>query len=455
MKQSLAFFITCVLTSTAVVNASTLAAQAPGTEPPHYEVQEIGHSAWGLTIPNDINNRGVIVGEWDSGDTFGDPRHAVAWIDGQMIDLTPDGAIVSASARSVNDNGLITGYYYTDGSYLSGGFRWQGGVFEVLPTFAEGHQAGRGVSESGLILGRAMHEHFHTNATVWNQNLNYRDLGSLGQGTGFAYDANGWDVIGGSSGVGPGLANAFLWRDGEMHDMGALPGYPIAVAYAINNYHEVVGYSGTILDDHGFYWSPETGMIDLGNLGYLWGASAHDINDAGVIVGYTYGSSGRTGAVWHDFVLFDLNTLLISGQGWELDDAKGINELGQIVGMGRHHGNSVAYLLTPVDTPMTTVIGPTPGLAGAFNTIEVVEGSPGAEIRVFYGAAQGNTLIDECPEAVVDIAAPRSVVVRADEAGCATVRIYIPESDRGKRLFFQAVDISNCDVTNLIVRTMD
>ena len=63
MSRRLAIFFTCALTNTAALSASILAAQEPGTEPPQYEVQEIGSSAWGLTIPNDINNRGVIVGE--------------------------------------------------------------------------------------------------------------------------------------------------------------------------------------------------------------------------------------------------------------------------------------------------------------------------------------------------------------------------------------------------------
>ncbi len=466
MRRSSPAFLSCLLSSVcAGAHESDLLGPPAGgltvdpppqeSSAPQYEVHEIGSSAWGLTIPNDINNRGLIVGEWDSGPDFGDPRHAVAWIDGVMVDLTPDAAVVFASARSVNDRGVISGYYKTDGTYSSAGFIWHEGILEILPTFAEGHQKGLGISEGGLILGSAMHEHFKTTATMWNRRLHDHDLGALGFGTGIAYDANGWDAIVGSSGTVSGQAHAFLWRSGKLRDIGVLPGYPISRAYAINNHNEAVGYSGRALDDHAVYWSESTGMLDLGNLGHPLGASAKDINDSGVIVGYSSTANSRLGVVWHDFVLYDLNKLLVNGQGWEISDANGINELGQIVGMGRRNGKSVGYVLTPVGEPMATLIGPTPGVAGKVNEIELVAASPGAQVRLLYGPESGSSKIPECPGVVVDIAHPRSVDVIAGAEGNATVSIHIPKGVKGGRLLFQAVDLSNCDVTNLIVRTID
>ena len=448
-------FLMPVLTGAAALTVSESAQLTTHAAAPRYEVREIGRSTWGLTIPNDINNRGVIVGDWDSGDSFGGPRHAVVWIHDEMIDLTPSDTIVYSSARSLNDRGLVTGYFLTDGSAPAGGFRWKRGVFDILPTFAEGHQTGYGVSESGWIVGRAMHEHFSTNPTVWDRDLNDLDLGSLGQGLGLAYDANGWDVIVGASSLNLDQTNAFLWRNGEMHDLGALPGYPIARAYAVNNDNEVVGYSGDVFDDHAFHWSASRGMVDLGNLGYPHGSSANDINDEGVIVGFSYGPHGQTAAVWHEFELFALESLLVDAQGWNLWTAEGINELGQIVGTGRRDGHPVAYLATPVDTPMTTVLGPTPARAGGTSEIEIVEAKPDSNVRVFYGTANGSSLVGECTGASVDIASPRSVVVRADANGHATARIFLPEALRGKRLLVQAVDLSTCDVTNRIVRLLD
>jgi probable HAF family extracellular repeat protein len=43
----------------------------------------------------------------------------------------------------------------------------------------------------------------------------------------------------------------------------------------------------------------------------------------------------------------DLNNLLPPNSGWELTQALGINDKGQIVGYGTHDGQIRAFLLTP------------------------------------------------------------------------------------------------------------
>jgi hypothetical protein len=58
--------------------------------------------------------------------------------------------------------------------------------------------------------------------------------------------------------------------------------------------------------------------------------------------------------VWRAGVLSDLNDLIGPNSGWDrLQYAYGINELGQITGLGILNGVERAFLLTPVPEPGT------------------------------------------------------------------------------------------------------
>jgi len=69
------------------------------------------------------------------------------------------------------------------------------------------------------------------------------ELGTLGGRDGYAMDINeqGW-IVGGSLDA-DGRQRATLWRDGEIVDLGSLPGYSGSHAYRINEAGDIVGYS--------------------------------------------------------------------------------------------------------------------------------------------------------------------------------------------------------------------
>jgi probable HAF family extracellular repeat protein len=43
----------------------------------------------------------------------------------------------------------------------------------------------------------------------------------------------------------------------------------------------------------------------------------------------------------------DLNSLIRPHSGWSLEEARAINQRGQIVGLGERNGHNRAFLLTP------------------------------------------------------------------------------------------------------------
>ena len=82
--------------------------------------------------------------------------------------------------------------------------------------------------------------------------------------------------------------HAVVWKDGAIHDLGALPGDPHSFGEAINDAGVVVGTSGWLFaflaPDRAFRWQDGV-MEQLPGLPGAVDADAKDINEAGVIVG--------------------------------------------------------------------------------------------------------------------------------------------------------------------------
>jgi probable HAF family extracellular repeat protein len=127
-----------------------------------------------------------------------------------------------------------------------------------------------------------------------------------------------------------------------------------SAAFAINDTEQVVGRSDGANGYHAVFWSHGT-MTDLGALpGLANRSAAEDINNLGVVVGYS-GEHDTHAFVWDSISgMNDLNHLLDeSGSGWLLTTANAINNHGQIVGAGYLDGHLRGFVLTPVPEPAT------------------------------------------------------------------------------------------------------
>jgi probable HAF family extracellular repeat protein len=144
---------------------------------------------------------------------------------------------------------------------------------------------------------------------------------------------------------------AFLWTaTGGTIRLDSTP----AEARAINNAGQVVGvvaaYSGDRLLRHAFWWTAESGMLDLGPpaLGSPEGVFATDINEAGQVVGGVTDAGISSGVVW-----MQTGVAIHLGNQGQHSYLTAINSAGEIAGyrspLAGTAQQGVAVLWQPVD----------------------------------------------------------------------------------------------------------
>jgi probable HAF family extracellular repeat protein len=170
----------------------------------------------------------------------------------------------------------------------------------------------------------------------------------------FAFNINAAGHIAGDCSMTTPPTHACLWVDGAILDLDLTGGSAIA----LNDYDTVVGdylVDAPANNYHPSLWRSSGEFVDLGLLAGDNSGMAEAINNAEQVVGYSQGGSmGSRGFLWENGTIYDLNDLLLDGEGWKLGTAYDINELGQIVGVGTNpSGEQCGYLLTPVPEPAT------------------------------------------------------------------------------------------------------
>jgi prepilin-type N-terminal cleavage/methylation domain-containing protein len=290
-----------------------------------------------------INDDGVVVG---TARNAAGKNHAFTYSDGNLTDLGTLGGSES-QGLAINDAGQVAGFSHTAAG-LEHAFRYSGGVMTDLGTLGGSSSYGLGINSVGQVVGgattiadRAYHAFRYTSSMT--------DLGSLGGPLGSS-EAAGIDADGsvvGYTSLGDFTDRAFVYRGGMMTPLGTLGG-DYSYAQAIRNGVIVGGsYDAGDVSFRAVRWNDTGVAIDLGVLPGLSGSVAYALNATGQIVGKSDAGNDPTARAFLDLsgTMIDLNSLILPDSGWVLQQARGINDAGQVVGFGTFGGQTRGFLL--------------------------------------------------------------------------------------------------------------
>ena len=260
----------------------------------------------------------------------------------------------------------------------------------VDPFYGGLHTKAHGINNLGQLVGtgKEAEPNFYTHAVLWqNKDTEAMDLGFLGQGIpvnySVAYGVNDSSHVVGNSNVGS-QVHAFLWRNGQMIDLGASNGLQHSEAYAISNTGFIAGKS--ILN--AVIWEYDVADPDstptfrqLPIPSGFFSATPTAVSDSGDVVGYAGSPNIDAHAIlWRNGVAIDLGVW----PGGHFSVANGINNLGQIVGTGTVAGDNLDHALMwtlAAPQPTSVVSRKTHGTAGLFDIDLPLAGNAGIECR--------------------------------------------------------------------------
>jgi probable HAF family extracellular repeat protein len=160
------------------------------------------------------------------------------------------------------------------------------------------------------------------------QDYEFIDLGTLGGTYSMALCITDNGIIGGWATNTAGYKRPVLWIDGVIQDMGALPGFNVGEAVAVNESGQAAVLGEANPQAYGGFFWEDGNYTDLGLLPDRNECIPEDIDAYGRIVGscLTLGAGNAAAFIWEAGEMSDLGTLSGAARAY------GINKLGQVVG---------------------------------------------------------------------------------------------------------------------------
>ena len=370
--------IRIILASTTLLIANAGYAGPP--KPPEYEVTVIPGPDCGIFGYGPANGWGIN----DLGNICGDERNCAS--DWEPFFWSPEtGRIVlnlpptflQSRALDLNNSNAVVGWYHNDypdaGQF---GFVWQDGLFTTLPSLPGSvTSVAHAINDAGDIAGFGIDEaQTGLFALLWRDEQIITLKLPIGPST-VANDINQSSQITGWMGSGPFFnSHAFIWDDGNVIDLGVIPGGFTGEGMAINN-HGDVAVQGRMLNKNkeaiyrSFLWR-DGQWIDIGVLPGCEETRVYDINDAGQMTGRceALDSNFELPFIWQDGIMWDINKLWTS----EDPDFVGVNKIFALNNEGDLTGDSLHHEFSGPAIRLSQII-PKPGDVDGDGDVDVAD----------------------------------------------------------------------------------
>lgn len=263
-------------------------------------------------------------------------NHAFLYSGGKMRDLGVVPGFHDSAGVGINDRGEVavnaTSSPLQSGTPQGQVFLYSGGRMTKItlpPGCSEGHAFS--INNAGQIVGRCRWAARHIGPTgpfLYDSRTKAMTILPVPASCrrGWACQANGSGQVIGDVSLPDGNCHAVLWHGNQMTDLGTPPGYAVSIGTELNNQGEAVGNCFNDGSVQMFLRSHAGANNFLSR--YLYRDAEHAF-------------------VYRGGKMQDLNDLIPRNSDWTLESAQGINDRGQIVGRGQHHGQERAFLLTP------------------------------------------------------------------------------------------------------------
>lgn len=374
--------------------------------------------------PKAINNKGQVVGFTTTNDGH---KRAFLYDKGMLTDLGTFGG-TDSEALDINDSGHVAGNYFMYGNKHA--FQLHDTQFTDL-FGAAGMIEATGINDQDVVIGDlvsmsdmgSMHVMLYDNGLV-------TDISAIGVGQGVTYPGisslprginnNGQAVFF------QGLCGSWECEHSYLYGTNVVTEIFPFNAADINSLGQVVGSSMREWGHVDGYVYQKGEMIRLNDFGgnYTYPTA---LNNVGQVIGTAQRSQDYT---YQPFIFFneimtDLNTLIPADSGWNITKVSGINDKGQIIGIGLFNGEEHAFMLSPLVQTVQIDIRPS-----ETETEINLQANGKLTVAIFSSAVFDATTVN-----------PGSVIL----AGATVARV-----GKGDKYLYDFVDVNGDGLTDMI-----